>query len=298
MSETAQPSPDPLPFHKDPWWHKAVTLTGVLLPFAVTIYAIVMLWGGAVGWLELSLLVFGWIFTGMGISVGFHRMLTHKAFKAKAPVRALWVGLGSLALQGAPADWAATHIRHHAKADQDGDPHSPLEGFFHAHMGWLVRDRFVRSGPVYEGLLEDPVVAFINRTYHWWMLASFAIPAAIGGLVTMSWIGALSGLVWGGAVRVFMGHHITWSVNSISHMFGTRPYETTDEARNNVLVAILGFGEGWHNNHHAFPKAAFLGHTWWQVDPGKWAIKIMEKLGWVWDVWMPDDETRAKRMAA
>ncbi len=288
---------EPLPFHEDPWWQKALVVTFVVLPFVAAIWAVVQLWGNHVGPLDIGLLVGMWVFTGMGISVGYHRMLTHKAFQAHTAVKGVLLSLAAMAFQGRPADWAATHARHHARADKEGDPHSPLDGAIHAHFGWLVRDRFVRTGPVHARLLEDPAVAWVERTYVFWLVASFAIPFAIGGLVTGTWMGAMEGLLWGGLVRVFLGHHITWSVNSIAHMFGTRPYETQDEARNNAIVALLGFGEGWHNNHHAFPRAAFLGHTWWQVDPGRWLIRTMEKLGWVWDVWMPDDQVREQRRA-
>ncbi len=286
---------DPLPTHEDPAWYKAVVLTVVVLPFLITVYALWSLWGQGAGWLEVGLLVGFWGIIGMGISVGYHRMLTHGAFQAPAWLRALLLGVGAMAMQDKPSDWAATHKRHHAHADDEGDPHSPLEGFWHAHFGWLFRDRFVRSGPVYESLRSDPMVRKIDRRYFWLLLAGFALPALVGGLVRLSWAGALSGLVWGGFVRVFMGHHITWSVNSVSHMFGSRPYETSDQAKNNALVAILGFGEGWHNNHHAFPSAAYLGHAWYQIDPGRYLIQLLEKLGLVWDVRMPDAETRARR---
>ncbi len=288
MSET-------LPFHEDGALHKTLVVTMVVVPFALTLWAITTLWGHGVGPVELALLVGGWVLTGTAISVGYHRMLTHRAFQAHPAVRATLLVLGSMALQGTPADWAATHIRHHANADKEGDPHSPLEGFWHAHLGWLLKDRFVRTGPVHDNLTEDPVVRRVGELFPVIAVATFLIPAAIGGLAHMSFLGAWQGFLWGGAVRVFMGHHITWSVNSLSHLFGTRPYPTEDEARNNAVVALLGFGEGWHNNHHAFPKAAFLGHTWWQVDPGKWVIRALERLGLVWDVWMPDERDLERR---
>ncbi len=288
-------SQDPLPFHEDPPWYKGVVLAVVVIPFLLTIWAFTTLWGQHAGWLELSLLIGMWIITGLGISVGYHRMLTHGAFQAHPAVRATFLAFGSMAMQDKPSDWAATHKRHHAHSDQEGDPHSPLEGFWHAHFGWLFRDRFVRSGPIYEQIRSDPIVRMIDRNYFHLILAGLLIPALIGGLVTLSWMGLWTGLLWGGFVRVFLGHHITWSVNSVTHMFGTRPYETTDKARNNAIVALLGFGEGWHNNHHAFPRAAYLGHAWYQIDPGRWTIKALEKLGLAWDVWMPDEDTRRNR---
>ncbi len=288
---------EPLPFHDDAWWQKAATLTIVIVPFLLTLWAFLRFWGQGVGWMELSLLVGFWGVTGLCISVGFHRMLTHDAFEAHPVVKVVLLSLGSMALQGKPADWAATHKRHHAHADDEGDPHSPLEGFWHAHMGWMLRDRLVRSGPVYEKLNADRIVRTVGALFPVFLVLTLGLPALIGGLWTASWTGAWSGLLWGGFVRVFMGHHITWSVNSVSHMFGSRPFETTDEARNNPIVAFLGFGEGWHNNHHAFPRAAFLGHAWYQFDPGRWTIKALEKTGLVWDVWMPDESTILQRRA-
>ena len=294
---TAVQPADPLPFHEDPLWWKALVLAFVIGPLLLTGYAIAQFWGSSVGWFDVALLVGSWIVTGMGISVGYHRMLTHRAFETSAPVRAVVLASGAMALQGAPADWAATHIRHHAKADREGDPHSPLEGLWHSHFGWLVRDRFVRSGPIYEGLMKDPVVRFVSRTYILFATGGFIIPFLIGLAVTGTWGGAFQALLWGGFVRVFLGHHVTWSVNSIAHTIGTRPFETVDRAKNNVIVALLGFGEGWHNNHHAFPRAAFIGLRWWQLDPGRWAIWTMEKLGLVWNVWMPSADEVARRRA-
>jgi stearoyl-CoA desaturase (Delta-9 desaturase) len=283
------------PFNKDPWWHKALVLLLVVAPLLATVLAIIFLWGRLVTWLDLALFIGGWMILGLGISLGYHRMLTHKAFKARAPVRAVLLAIGSMAWQGPAADWAATHTRHHARADREGDPHSPVEGLFHAHMGWLVSDRFVRSGKVYDQLMADPVTRWVSKMFLPLALLGFIIPAAIGGLVTGTWWGAFTGFLWGGLVRTFIGHHLTWSVNSIAHTFGTRPFTTTDQARNNPFLAPFSFGEGWHNNHHAFPKSAFLGLRWWQVDPGRWIIKILAKLRLIYDVWVPPPEELEKR---
>lgn len=183
---------------------------------------------------------------------------------------------------------------HHANADRDGDPHSPVEGFSTAHTGWLFRDRFVTNGPVYDAFGRDNAV---SRTFYVWAILGFVIPFAIGGALG-GWHGAWTGLLWGGAVRVFMGHHITWSVNSVCHAFGTRPFATNDESRNNAVVALLGFGEGWHNDHHAFPQSARHGLRWWQVDPAGLAIRVMSWLGMARDVKRPSEEQmRARRRA-
>jgi stearoyl-CoA desaturase (Delta-9 desaturase) len=287
---------DPFPFHADPWYAKATVLSVVFLPLIALGYAIFRLWGNGIGSMEVGLLVGFWAFTGLGISVGYHRMLTHRAIDAKAPARFMLLVAGAMSLQGPPADWAATHIRHHAKADREGDPHSPLEGFWHAHTAWLVRDRFVREGLAHDKLMADPVTAFIQKTWALWVLLSFGLPALLGFLITGSWWGALDGLVWGGLLRVFIGHHITWSVNSVTHMFGTRPFKTTDRATNNWLIGLIGWGEGWHNNHHAFPRAAFIGMRWYQIDFGGWLIVTLKGLGQIKSIWMPTKEERlAKR---
>jgi stearoyl-CoA desaturase (Delta-9 desaturase) len=298
--QTAQDQPqstsaDPFPFHRDPWYAKATVLTVVFLPLLALGYLIYRLWGGHFGGLQLGLLLGFWAFTGICISVGYHRMLTHRAIDARAPARLLLLIGGAMSLQGPPADWAATHIRHHAKADREGDPHSPLEGFWHAHTAWLVRDRFVRTGLAHDKLMADPIVRFVQKTWGLWVILTFALPAAIAYFVSGgSWMMALDGALWGGLIRVFIGHHITWSVNSITHMFGTRPFQTTDRAANNWLIAALGWGEGWHNNHHAFPRAAFIGMKWYQIDIGGWLIVLLRGVGQIKSWWMP---TKAERRA-
>jgi stearoyl-CoA desaturase (Delta-9 desaturase) len=289
-------SADPFPFHRDPWYAKATVLVVVFLPLLAIGYLIWRLWGGAVGGLELGLLLGFWAFTGISISVGYHRMLTHRAIDARAPAKLLLLIGGAMSLQGPPADWAATHIRHHAKADREGDPHSPLEGFWHAHTAWLVRDRFVRDGLAHDKLMADPIVRFVQKTWGLWVLLTFALPALIAYLVVGTWWAALDGALWGGLVRVFIGHHITWSVNSITHMFGTRPFQTTDRAANNFLIAALGWGEGWHNNHHAFPRAAFIGMKWYQIDLGAVLIVFLRGIGQVKSWWMPTKEERKARL--
>ncbi|MGQ0535738.1 MAG: acyl-CoA desaturase [Methanobacteriota archaeon] len=288
---------DPFPFARDPWWSKALVLLFVLVPLAIAAWGVVLLWGRRVDGIDVLLLLSMWGITGLGISLGFHRMLTHRAFEAARPVKAVLLVLGSMAVQGPAADWAATHIRHHARADKEGDPHSPVEGFLHAHTAWLVRDRFVRSGPVYEKIAADPIVAFVSRTFFLWVGVGLLIPAGIAYAVTGSVAAAAQGLLWGGVVRVFVGHHITWSVNSVAHAFGTRPFVTDDESRNNVLVALFGFGEGWHNNHHAFPRSAFIGIRWWQFDPGRLVIRVLAAFGLVWNVWLPSQRALGARAA-
>ncbi|MHB8633686.1 MAG: acyl-CoA desaturase [Thermoplasmatota archaeon] len=280
------------PFHEDSWVSKALTLAFVVLPLAAMGVAIALLWGRLVGPFEVGVFAGMWTLTGFGISLGFHRMLTHRSFAARSPTRAVLLILGTMSMQGPPADWAATHIRHHARADREGDPHSPLEGFWHAHLGWLMRDRFVRNGAAHERLLQDPVVSFVQKTWAIWATLGMVLPGLLGWWLKGGWLGFWDGILWGGLVRVFWGHHVTWSVNSVAHLWGTRPFATTDRARNNALVALFSWGEGWHNNHHAFPRAAYMGLRWWQFDPGKWMIRALRLVGQVQSVRIP---TRAER---
>ena len=281
------------------WVRNTVLLLVVVLPFLATGWAIVLLWNQLVTWTDVALLVGMWTVSGMGITVGFHRMLTHRGFESPAWVRAIILVCGSMALQGPAREWCATHFVHHAHADKEGDPHSPVEGFFTAHTGWLFRDRFVTSGPVYDAFNKDPVTRFVSDTFFVWAALGFVIPFAIGGLLG-GWMGAWTGLLWGGVVRVFVGHHITWSVNSVCHAFGTRPFETNDASRNNFVVALLGFGEGWHNNHHAFPQSASHGLRWWQVDVTAMTIRVLEWLGLAKNVKRatPDEMQRRRRVRA
>lgn len=254
---TSTPGPtttDPFPFHKDSRANKTVVMLALIVPALAVAYASVAVFvGHGPSGLDVGLLLGMWAFTGLGISVGFHRMLTHRAVETRAPTRFLLLVAGTMAMQGPAADWAATHTRHHSRSDRAGDPHSPQDGFWHAHCLWLLRDRFVRSGAAHDKLMEDPVTRFVTRTWFVWAALGLAIPAGIGLGVTGTWAGAASGLLWGGLIRVFVGHHVTWTVNSLGHKFGTKPFATGDQSTNNWLVAFLGWGEGWHNNHHAFP---------------------------------------------
>ncbi|MFV9504253.1 MAG: acyl-CoA desaturase [Oscillochloridaceae bacterium umkhey_bin13] len=264
---------------------KLVVLAIVVIPFLGTLYAIIMLWNRWVGWLDIALMIGLYLFSGLGITVGFHRMLTHKSFEAKPWLRRLFLVAGCTAVEGDPIVWASTHIQHHAHSDGDDDPHSPLEGLWHAHMGWLFNHK--PNADVYgTWLKKDPDVVWASKTWVLWVAVGLIVPLAIGGL---------SGLIWGGFVRVFLTHHITWSVNSICHTFGSRDYQTRDASRNNFLVGLLAFGEGWHNNHHAFPRSAFHGLRWWQVDLSGYLISALERMGLVWNVVRVKEEDIQRR---
>ncbi|PZW36016.1 stearoyl-CoA desaturase (delta-9 desaturase) [Thermosporothrix hazakensis] len=268
--------------------YKAGILIVVVVPLVATIFAMVLLWQRAVNWLDIVLLVTFYSLTALGITVGYHRMLTHRSFTPHPVVKFLFLVLGSMALEGAALEWAATHIKHHSVSDREGDPHSPVEGFFHAHIGWLFKDRMADPNQYCRHLLKDPVIVFVSRTFFVWVVLSLVIPFLIGG-----W----TGLLWGGLVRIFLTHHVTWSVNSICHTFGRRDFATNDESRNEWVIGLLSFGEGWHNNHHAFPRSAFHGLRWWQVDISGYIISFMEKVGLVRDVYRVSPEMMQRRLA-
>jgi stearoyl-CoA desaturase (delta-9 desaturase) len=272
----------------------------------ITVLPIVSL--GVVGWqlweqaLHTSdLIVFGivYVLTGLGITVGFHRHLTHRAFKTRKPVRVALAILGSAAVEGPVISWVADHRKHHTFTDEPGDPHSPhvghggglrgaLRGLAHAHLGWLYdhsqRALKTRYAP---DLMNDPMIRFVDRTFGLWVLAGLAVPFGLGWAIGGSLHSALTGLLWGGLVRMFLLHHVTYSINSLCHYFGRRDYDTDDESRNLAWLAPLSFGESWHNNHHAFPTSARHGHRLWQFDPGAVVIWTLEKLGLAWDVVRP-----------
>ena len=270
---------------------KSVVLLIVVVPLLSTVLAIKLLWEHAVHWPDLALLGTLYTLTTVGICVGYHRMLSHRSFRAHPVVRFVLLVLGSVALQGNSVEWAATHIKHHALADREGDPHSPLEGFFHAHVGWLFGVGLNGADPdVYcPHLLKDPLVIFVGRTYWLWAALGLGIPFLIAG-----W----EGLLWGGLVRMALQHHITWSVNSVCHVFGKREFATNDQSHNEWIVGLLAFGEGWHNNHHAFPRSAFHGLHWWQFDLSSYIIWTLERLGLVHDVYRVPPASLARRSSA
>jgi stearoyl-CoA desaturase (delta-9 desaturase) len=254
----------------------ALVLVVVVVPLLATILAIVLLWQRSVHWSDLALLATMYVLTMLGITVGFHRMLTHRSFKPNPVIKFALLVLGSMALEGPPLEWAATHIKHHSRSDKNGDPHSPIEGLFHAHVGWMFKDTFVDPNLYGQYLLQDAIVLFVSRAFLLWVALSLLIPFLIGG-----W----TGLLWGGLVRIFLVNHIVWSINSICHTFGKRTFETNDRSHNEWVVGLLAFGEGWHNNHHAFPRSAFHGLHWWQFDFSGYLILILERLGLVRDVY-------------
>ncbi|HZN34988.1 MAG TPA: acyl-CoA desaturase [Pirellulaceae bacterium] len=286
--------------------HRLIMGLAVALPFLGCIAAAGLLWQwGFMGWLYVGMLVGGWLLTGTGITIGFHRLLTHRSFDTYRWVKLVWMALGALSVEGSPLVWCAVHRRHHEHSDQPGDPHSPhlhgsgligtLRGLWHAQTGWLftgywTSPELARYVP---DLLADPALVAVDRMYYVWVLLSLFLPTLIGGLATWSWQGALLGLLWGGLVRIFITHHITWSINSICHIFGSRDFAAGDDSRNNWLCGLLGLGEGWHNNHHAFPTSARHGLAWWQLDASWLIIRGMELVGLAWNVRLPNERAIA-----
>jgi stearoyl-CoA desaturase (delta-9 desaturase) len=274
----------------------------VIAPLAGLVAAILLAWRRGVGPIEVGLLLVMHAVAVVGIEVGFHRHFSHRAFKARPLVRALLGISGSMAAQGPVLFWVATHRRHHANSDTTEDPHTPhgaghgpiglLSGLWHAHVGWLFDDDPTDLGLYAPDLLHDPGMIRLNRGYPAWVLLGLIIPAVAGGALTRSWMGALSGLVWGGLVRTFLGHHVTWSVNSLCHVFGSRPFLTDDHSTNNAWLLPTSWGGSWHNNHHAFPTAASNSFEWWQLDPCGWVIGALQRIGLVWDVRRPTSALR------
>ncbi len=275
----------------------------VVLPLVGFAAAVAWLWERGISGVDLALCLGMAACTMLGITAGFHRQFTHRSFEAPAAVRWLLGIAGSMAAQGPVLFWAACHRRHHQHSDTEEDPHTPagtpatllgrLRGLWHAHVGWMFCHEPEPWGRYVPDLLRDPVAFRLNRTYPLWVLLGMALPAVLGGLWAGSWAGAWSGLCWGGLARVFLVHHATWSINSICHAYGSAPYGTDDHSKNNVVCALLAFGEGWHNNHHAFPTSARHGLEWWQLDVTYLVIRFLERLGLAWAVKTPSEAARA-----
>ncbi|MBY0309036.1 MAG: acyl-CoA desaturase [Phycisphaerales bacterium] len=288
---------------------RVVTLVAVLVPPLGVLSALGILWGVAVRPVDVALLAGLYVACGLGITVGFHRLFSHRSFKTTPAVRATLAILGSMTIQGPLTQWVTDHRKHHALSDREGDPHSPhgaregllggLSGLLHAHMGWLFTTKGMERGRRYgRDLYEDRLIRRIDRLYMLWVVLSLGIPFAVGYAVDPTLRGGLTGLVWGGLVRIFLFQHMTWSVNSICHTFGRRAYETEDQSRNNWVIALPTFGEGWHNNHHAFPGSAIHGLGRRQLDVSWWVIRGLERLGLAWDVKVPGPERMARRTQA
>jgi stearoyl-CoA desaturase (delta-9 desaturase) len=287
---------------------KYANLGAVLVPFAAFAAAVALLWNDVVGPTDLGILAGLYLFSAFGITIGYHRLLTHRSFDAPRPVRYALAIMGQTAVQGPVVDWVADHRKHHAFTDEDGDPHSPhlhggglkgaLHGLYHAHMGWLFvtqgqadRRRYARD------LMDDPLMKRISKAFVWNALGGLALAFLLGLAITGTVEGGLTALLWGGLVRVFFVHHITWSINSICHFFGRRRFAVDDHSTNVFWLALPSLGESWHHNHHAFPRSARHGLRWWEIDVTGLVIMAMKRVGLARDVVTVSPEKQAERLA-
>lgn len=276
---------------------RVVTATFVFLPVLALVLAVVRLWGEGVTVLDLALASVFYLIVGYGITIGYHRMLSHRSFSPSRPLKITLAIAGSMAFEGGPTGWVADHRRHHVFSDRAGDPHSPhrypsdkharMRGLAHAHVGWLFNhtrslpDRYARE------LLADRDIVMINRLFPLWCALSLGIPFGLGYLLGGGLLAAFTALLWAGGVRIFVQHHVTWSINSVCHMFGQRPFRTRDHSGNVAALAVASLGEGWHNGHHAMPRSARHGVLPHQWDPSARLIRWFELAGWATDVVWP-----------
>jgi stearoyl-CoA desaturase (delta-9 desaturase) len=280
---------------------RVINLLAVVIPILGLAAGIGLLWGVAFDWVYLAIMGGMYLISAVGITVGYHRLFTHRSFKCPKAVEAMFAALGSMAVEGPVLQWVATHRKHHQHSDREEDPHSPhthgegvvgtLRGMFHAHVGWIIACKSFRSvrdgfSTVPRGMSRyvkdfenDRLCRFMSKTFPLWVVVGLLLPAVLGGVLTMTWTGVLLGFIWGGLVRVFLLHHVTWSINSVCHIWGTQPFDSHDESRNNAIFGVLALGEGWHNNHHAFPASARHGLRWWEFDLSYLLILAMSKVG-------------------
>jgi stearoyl-CoA desaturase (Delta-9 desaturase) len=278
----------------------------VIVPFLAVFAAVPVAWGGWLSWTDVAIAAVFYLVSGLGVTVGFHRYFTHGSFKAKRWLRVVLGLAGSLAIEGNIIQWVADHRRHHAFSDQEGDPHSPwrfgttpaalVRGFWHAHMGWMFEREQTNAARFAPDLLADRDIQRVDRLFPVLTVVTLLAPAVLGGLITMSWWGAVTAFFWASLVRVALLHHVTWSVNSICHMIGERPYEARDKSANFWPLAIASMGESWHNSHHADPTCARHGVRRGQIDISARVIWAFEKLGWVTSVRWPKPERFARKL--
>ncbi|HEX7278714.1 MAG TPA: acyl-CoA desaturase [Solirubrobacterales bacterium] len=287
--------------------HHWFILISSILPLLATVVGVVLLWNTAVGVSDLIAFGVMYVICGLGVSTGYHRLLAHRAFTTSRPLRIFFAAGGAMAGQGPPLTWTAHHRRHHRVADRPGDPHSPyageepgvkagLRGLWHAHLGWLF-DEDLSSDPMRycPDLARDKDIRFISRHFVAFVAAGLILPGLIGLALTGTFVGFLTGVLWGGLVRFFIGNHITYAINSLGHYFGPRRFATADESRNVSWLAVFSFGESWHNNHHAFPRSFTHGMQWYEIDLSAMVIRALEKLGLVHDVIRIDRELMDQR---
>lgn len=272
-----------------------------IVPIFLTIFAVVLCWWRRPTTIDLTLFFILWALTGFSLSIGYHRLFTHRSFKTGKTVRVLLTAFGCMAARSSMITWTAQHRRHHELADHEGDVHSPnlhghtlfgrLRGLWYSHFTWMLEHDYPNVAYYVPDLIADKPVFAADRLYYWWIAIGMAAPAVIGGVISHSWMGMLTGFLWGGVVRQFVVAQQVSALNSLTHMFGSRPFKMRDNnSANNALFGLITWGEGWHNNHHAFPNSANFGFQWYQIDPSYFLIRLMERVGLVWDVRRPEPE--------
>jgi stearoyl-CoA desaturase (Delta-9 desaturase) len=280
----------------------------ILVPFVALVAAVPVAWGGWLGWTDVAIAVPLYFLTCGGVTIGFHRGFTHRSFKPNRATKIALAVLGSMAIQGPVVRWVADHRKHHKFSDKDGDPHSPWKygdtvgalwkGLWHAHLGWLFDEEQTPQHKYAPDLMKDRDIVAISKLFWLWTVVSLLLPPVVGGLVTWSWQGALTAFFWGSLVRVSLLHHVTWSINSICHTVGERPFLSRDRSGNVWWLAVLSMGESWHNLHHAEPTSARHGVLRGQIDSSARTIWLLEKAGWVREVRWPDPERVERKRAA
>jgi stearoyl-CoA desaturase (delta-9 desaturase) len=276
---------------------KITNICAVVIPFVGLVGTIVALWGWGFTWTHLFVMLAMYLGTGFGVTIGYHRLFTHKSFETSRVMQAIFAVLGSMAVEGPVFKWVAQHRMHHQHSDEEHDPHSPhlhghgfvglIKGLWHSHVGWLFVKDYCNLSKYIPDLMASRALTWISKTFTVWVVIGLLLPTVLCGLFTVSWYGALLGFIWGGLARIFLVHHITWSINSVCHLWGSQDYRSHDESRNNVVFGVLAMGEGWHNNHHAFPTSARHGLAWWQIDVSYYVIRAMEVVGLAWKVRVP-----------
>ncbi|HMI72512.1 MAG TPA: acyl-CoA desaturase [Solirubrobacteraceae bacterium] len=289
---------------------RLMTGTVTVVPFLALGVVGWQVWAELLHWRDIAVFAIVYLITGLGVTVGFHRLFTHRSFATTPWMRGVFAAMGSMAIEGPVISWVADHRKHHAFADQPGDPHSPhvdhgvgwrgaLRGLLHAHMGWLFihtqRGARKRYAP---DLVADPVVSWVDRTFVLWVLGGLGAAFGLGWLIGGTLTAALTGLLWGGAVRILVLHHVTYSINSLCHFFGRKRFDTGDESRNLAWLSFLSLGEAWHNNHHAFPTSAAHGMRWWELDLSSLVIRGLERVGLAWDVVRIDPARQQRKLLA
>ena len=284
---------------------RLAVLVVILVPLIGVVAAPLIVWGWGFRWTDLGLLLSLYVLTTLGITVGYHRLFVHRSFETHGVVKFVLAILGSMAVQGPLMTWVGMHRRHHQHADTEHDPHSPhghdggifgmLRGLWHAHIGWMFAPEPPDLPRYVQDLSRSRALRVANALFPAWIALGLLVPAVLGGLITRTWTGVWTGLIWGGLVRIFLVHHVTWSVNSACHLWGTQTYRSNDESRNNAVFGVLAMGEGWHNTHHAFPTSARHGLRWWEIDVSYFVIWTLARLGLAWDVKLPSLQAQRQR---